>query len=158
MKVEKLLAPPFSIPRDPSNAASIAGIRYENKIFKTLVASGDDVEHNPWFRYGSRYCCPDIILYRLAQGIAIVIEVKLTYCPDAISKLKAVYLPVLSASTQLYQFKPLIIARNLIPGVAPAPSLSEALNQPIPLIHWIGRGPIFPAEGRANTISQTPLG
>lgn len=123
--------------------STVAGLRYERKVVKALTNSGCDIDHNPWYCYdGDRYCCPDIVLYYLALDTAIIIEVKLTYTPEALKKLREVYVPVVSATIRQNKVYPLVIVKNLAPGMLSHTNLKEALGSPWPIIQWRGTGRI----------------
>ena len=122
------------------------GLRYERKVRDALrLALGDaNVVHNPWFIFedaeGSAYCCPDFII-TLPYGI-VVIEVKLSYVDEAIIKLRRLYCPVVAKAFG-EAVTPLVICRHLTPLAPPAASaLGPALSLGVPLMHWLGLGPL----------------
>lgn len=67
--------------------------------------------------------------------LIIVCEIKLTYTPNAIKKLRSLYLPIVSKYFGNRLILPLIICKNLTPTAPPhSSSISQALKTPIPLI------------------------
>ena len=172
----KLVEPPRGLPR-PTKPASLAGLRFERKLIAALRAESEDIEHNPWFAYraaeggtyptelsrGSSsqisYCSPDGILYRLYQGLAIVIEAKLTYTPEALRKLTEVYIPIVRSALKrpILDVQPLIIVRNLIPGVKAHESLDSALGSNLPLLQWRGVGRVFDSPRKVESTKLGPL-
>lgn len=133
-----------------SNPAARLGLQYERRVGRELkrqvaLRNLTAVDLNPWFffsdTYGSGNCSPDIVL--LAQGQICVVEIKLTWIPEALTKLQLLYCPVVSFAMQ----KPvngLVICKNLTPKAPPAAlTLSEALSQPGGLLHWPNIGHIL---------------
>lgn len=138
---------PRKSPR-PSNLAAKSGLVFERKVFAELQKSFEKVEHNPWFEYrllngGFGICCPDILIWDPENKFIVVIEVKQTWIPHAISKLRGLYCPIIEKALSL-PTKPLVIAKNLIPeSPKPMSSISLAIQNQSPLIQWRGIGPIF---------------
>lgn len=135
--------------RGSNNAAAINGRRYERQVIAELdrwaVVNGAKLEHNPWFEYnngsGIRICSPDGLL-RLASDKIIVAEIKLTYVPEAIIKLRELYCPVVATALKC-EAVPLVIVKNLIPDAPPATDrLGMALSAKMPLLQWLGHGRI----------------
>ncbi len=139
-----------------SNVHAEIGLRYERRVKRALMKLTNDettplieLEHNPWFSYAkkdsglSSVCAPDFLLYH-KDNFIIVIEVKLTYVNEAITKLQGLYCPIVETALNL-PAKPLVITRHLIPS-APKPNaftLSEAINNPPYLLQWLGHGGII---------------
>ncbi len=135
----------------PKTEQQKAGLRYERNVVKALRNRGLDLEHNPWFEYWSRWskksklgaighCCPDIVVYELSQNRAIVIEVKLTYTPEALSKLRTLYCPVVECVTGLKSV-PLVIFKNSVNDKRVfIGDFYAAVNSAIPFYQWLGRG------------------
>ena len=128
----------------------MSGLRYERKVIQELKRFYGvlSVEQNPWFEYVGenkipRICSPDALIHLPTNDI-IVVEIKLTDTPTAFDKLKTIYIPVLrsalSKERSVRSLIPLVICKNLT-QISPKPSitLSDALNEPIPLLHWIGK-------------------
>jgi hypothetical protein len=135
--------PPKYTPKASSAMAKL-GLSYERKIVRDLMRSVWLVEHNPWFEFqdelGVSTCCPDIIL--TADSKIIVIEVKLTWVPEAIEKLRGLYCPVVEYALAAEVF-PLIIVKNLRPDAPPVQdSVQRALESEMPILQWIGSGHI----------------
>jgi Holliday junction resolvase len=134
--------PPRSLPL-PQTLQQKQGLRYERKVVKALRARGFDVEHNPWFDYIGGVCCPDIVIYELCKNRAIVVEVKLTYTPEAIVKSKSIYCRVVSEVTGLRSY-PLVICKHLTNSTATCVGdFYKVLESPNPIYQWLGKGPIL---------------
>lgn len=143
--------PPLPLPR-PRTLWGLAGLRYERRLnlkLKHTLEPTHTLEHNPFFRFLDdrdidHVCVPDFLI--LCPDLSLVIEAKLTYTPEALRKLREVYVPVLSLALNLepkLKPKPLIITKNIVPGLKPLFTLKEALLAPIPLIQWRGVGPVW---------------
>ncbi|MGH9918756.1 MAG: hypothetical protein ACRD6W_07810 [Nitrososphaerales archaeon] len=132
----------------PQTLAQKQGLRYERHVVaelrRLMPGQVSKLEHNPWFgftdRYGTGECCPDILLW-VPEGVVIV-EVKLTYVPDALPKLFDLYCPVVSiALDELVH--PLLICRNVTPdSPQPVMSLKKALDGDDNVLQWLGHGHI----------------
>lgn len=126
------------------------GIAYENNVKKELVktAKANDlmIESQPWFafvdKWGRGQAVPDFVI--LVDGFALIIEVKLSFVPTAIDKLRYFYAPVVGMALGR-ETRQLIICKNLIPGVlGVVRSLRSALDltASVPTLQWLGRGEI----------------
>lgn len=133
-----------------SNAAGYVGLLYERKAVKMLRAvlpRSMKLEHNSWFYYTASEgvqsaCCPDVLIHDDDFGYTIVVEIKNTWVPGAILKLKALYCPVVSRALGR-PTKPIVLVKNLTPdSPRPQPTLSFGLLSAEPLIQWLGRGTI----------------
>lgn len=132
-----------------SNPAAALGLRYERHVRDALgvwaKANDAKVEHNPWFSYidknGYGVCVPDLLL--IFDDQVIVIEVKLTYVHEAITKLNGLYLPVVAKATGLKPL-PLVIVKNLTLGSPQARDrLSAAICMTPPLMQYLGHSRII---------------
>lgn len=130
----------------PKSPIARQGLNYQQKVFlalrAALPAKGFTIEQTPWFRYRTntdgpdQYCEPDILITDLEDAYIIVIEVKLSWVPNALDKLKTLYCPVVSRARSI-PTKPLIIAKNSAPGAPPANSrLAFALLTEQPFLLW----------------------
>ncbi len=127
----------------PTTESQKLGLRYEKKVVRALLARGCDLEHNPWFGGDWGVCCPDVVVYELCKNRAIVIEVKLSYTPEALKKLVELYCPVVESAVGLRTF-PLVICKNVSFGVNLSPKkLYEVLDRAWPIYQWLGRGVIL---------------
>lgn len=133
-----------------SNAAGYQGLLFERKtgkMLKSVLPRSMRLEHNPWFYYtaseGVRSACsPDFLIHDDDFGYIIVIEVKTTWVPGAILKLRALYCPVVSKALGR-PTKPLVLVKHLTPdSPRPQSTLSFGLLARDPLIQWLGRGTI----------------
>lgn len=124
--------------------AKALGLRYERSVGKALGAGW---VAGPWFEYadnhGRGFCQPDF-LFHTVQG-ALILECKLTDTPVAESQLKDLYYPVVSEALGC-AVRGIIVVKHLTPATERrrvVGSLAEALRSPgIPILHWLGRGPI----------------
>jgi len=97
------------------------------------------LEHNSWFTYGAsenkdQICSPDFLLH--FPDKIYIIEVKLTWTPEARQKLDQLYSPIVAKALG----KPtsgFVLCRHLTPG-APKPvyTLSEIFMSPTQVLHW----------------------
>jgi hypothetical protein len=130
---------PWPKARRPRGAKG-AGLRYEK-----LVAKASGGIHNQWFYFvdanGSGYCCPDVIL-NLPHGL-FVLECKLSDRTEAKTQLTELYLPIVS---YVYgrEARGIVVTKILKNHSSSiVTSLREAFTaDPIPLLHWLGRGPL----------------
>lgn len=133
-----------AMPRPVSPVARL-GLSYERRVFaelkKTLNPQNFIVERNPWFRYTDetgteRLCCPDILITDLDEVYRIVAEIKLSWVPNVLDKLRDLYCPVVQKAA-LLPTKPLVIARNSASGAPTANSrLGFALMANDPFLLW----------------------
>lgn len=147
---------PKPVPKSRLSGPQMAGLAYERKVVsalaESLVASRIpfDLAHNPWFKFSNGaetgYCVPDVLL-SLNEGpyadTAFVIEVKLSYVPDAIMKLKALYCPVVERAFGL-RAVPVVICKHLAPNAPRALPLFFGaieygeLTDGFALVQWLG--------------------
>ena len=143
---------PRSLPR-PKTLAARRGLGFQRKFvkqFETNLPAGFTVESEPWFEYTDsrspgekQICCPDLLAFDSDNGFYIVIEIKQTWTPLAIQKLRDVYCPVVRTA-QGGPARPVVVAKTLIPtSPRPQSTVSFALLSDEPLIHWTGNGPIL---------------
>lgn len=137
---------PEFIPRSRPRGVKGDGLRYERKVAKAVPGA----EHSPWFMYfdhnGEGWCNPDLML-RVPQGI-VVLECKLTDTWQAKAQIEELYAPVVAMATGERVFG-ITVARNLSPRTelrsvvgTLSSALERALAGEIPLLHWLGVGPI----------------
>jgi hypothetical protein len=137
--------PNLPTPRPPSPAARL-GLTYERKFWRAISRDFPMAEHNPAFRYfapdGSSHCCvPDILLPFDSE--IIVFEIKLSWTPLAIQKLRELYCPAVESALGL-RTHPIVVVKNLRPeSPRPQSTIARAVLARDPLLHWIGKGPIL---------------
>jgi len=131
---------------------SADGIRYERRLSRSLAILAKEqgliLEYQPWFEYKTpvditNYCAPDFLLYEPNGTWVIVIDAKRSFYPQALDKLRTLYVPVVSKSFQrLALVYPLMICRDLIPGCPkPIEFLHESITTPLTSVyHWLGQG------------------
>lgn len=139
----------FSKQKGSSPAAKL-GLRYERRVLRELTQLCNrgyflDLEHTPWFsfedKYGPGTCSPDFLMF-LDKGI-VIIETKLTWVPNALSKLEELYCPVVSCAFNA-PVRPLVICRSVTPQ-APQPKLTlrEAILADSQLMLYAMNGPML---------------
>lgn len=143
--------PPIRFPKRPQSRAQKFGLSYQRKFTAALRSStpkGIEILPTPWFSYADQttaglICSPDVILVDREEGFGVVIEIKTTYTPLALQKLRDLYCPVVTKALRL-PTRPVVVVKNLLPG-CPPPKLtliSAIATQGDPLFQWIGQGPI----------------
>ena len=141
--------PAYRVSSKKLTPSQAAGIRFEKKVgthLEILTKSLDaKLEKNSWFQYrdenGPHACSPDFIF--IYDGMVIVIEVKVTWLPSAISKLRNLYIPVVNRILRPEKIGGIVICKNLTPEAGKFPiitsSLRHAIKAPfgaIPTLHW----------------------
>jgi len=91
--------PPFIRTRRYSGRRA-DGIRYERRVHAHLLELFPDTYlPSPWLHFKSagrwRWCQPDGLLFDLAHGRIIIVEVKYSHTSDAWWQVRRLYLPVL---------------------------------------------------------------
>ena len=142
--------PPFGKARG-NTVPQRLGLAYQKKVAKAFRALEfvTRVEEDPWFGFsdsvGGGLASPDMLVYTDTNALLIV-EVKLSWTPAAISQLYDFYLPILTriAGTpdlNVQRLAPLIVTKNLTPGAPPAEfSIEKATLRRPSLLHWRGEG------------------
>jgi len=128
-----------------------AGVRYEKSVVAALKSRFPLLLHGQWFSFADAFgpgiCQPDIIL-RGSQA-CVVLECKLTDRAEALEQIQ-LYLPIVTKAFGL-PCRGMIIAKNLTrttPLGVVVGSLTDAFglltSQPntVPILHWLGSGPI----------------
>ena len=138
----------------PQTISQKTGIRYENALFKRLQFLANtidgEVEHNPWFEYYDdenelRCAVPDFIF---AKGsFTLVIECKLTFVPEAVTKLRELYVPLVEKISRRVPrtiVKPLVVCKTMSPLAEALPyvyKFSEIFSRDLtntPVYQWLG--------------------
>lgn len=135
----------------PAQPVARSGLSYQRKFsqaFDDSTPPGYIIEREPWFEYRdsksdkSMVCSPDLLAIDGEEGFVIVVEIKRTWVPGAIDKLRQTYCPVVSIALGL-PTRPLVVCKTLSPGCPrPSPTISFALISDDPVFHWLGRGSI----------------
>lgn len=142
---ERCEKPPFIPESRPRKAAKRYG-----KAFERSVAKRTGGIYGQWFHYrdlnGEGYCQTDVIL--LLDGVAIVLECKLTDVSAAQEQLRHLYLPVVRMALQRPS-RGIVVTRHLTREselsrvcLRMGQALALASETFFPTLHWIGRGPI----------------
>lgn len=138
---------PRALPISARSQAKL-GLAYERKFIKTLKESPGrppsvGIEHNPWMSYRdasgtTQFCCPDGLIIDSKFEFILVLEIKLTWTPEATVKLQELYCPVVARALGV-PAKGLVICRNLLPdSPRPQSSLTFAAMSATPLYQWLG--------------------
>lgn len=133
------------------------GLRYQKKVTQALTSlakrRGLQLTAEPWFEFfdrnGRGQIVPDAILTFGDQ--TIVIEIKTTFVPVAITKLEGLYVPLITMAEPFRVFgsrriHSLVICKHITPD---APHLIERLSETFrhhaltPVLQWLGHGPIL---------------
>jgi hypothetical protein len=147
---------PGSMPQ-PSSRIARAGLAYQRRVGRALAATaerlGGSFDPEPWFRWKAgagdswRLAVPDGLF--TFGDLQLVIEVKLSFVPDAPEKLAKLYVPVVERARRL-RVRPLVITRALRPEAVGHPfveTLSEAARLPagvpVPILLYLGSGQIL---------------
>ncbi len=126
-------------PKTRPKGVRAKGLAFERRVARAIPGA----KHGLWFRYedqnGVGYCSPDLVL-RLG-GVPMVLECKLTDCPDARDQLEGLYLPVLEC---LLGRRPrgVVVVKNLTrvsQGIVPDLASALAVDG-LPLVQWLGKG------------------
>jgi hypothetical protein len=135
----------------PKTAVARSGLSFEKNLFESISKSAPakvSVERNPWFVYrdsrssDALQCQLDILIHDHEFEFYVVVEVKRTWTPLAMQKLKTVYCPVVARALG-EPAKPLVICQNLTPSSPmPKSTVPFALLSDEPLMQWLGRGSI----------------
>jgi hypothetical protein len=139
---------PFGKQRAPKGSKGL-GKAYERRVGKALEERYPSaIRHGPWITFadakGVGYCQPD---YVVEIDAAFVIECKLTFVWEAHTKLRELYVPLLSALLGR-PIWPIIIVKHVTfetPKARIVTTLDEAMGVALeapPILHWLGRGPI----------------
>lgn len=150
-------APVFSRPR-PSRLTpqQAAGLAYEKKVGNALsllckrLGPDAKLEKNPWFSFqdanGTGACSPDNLLIVERAGLVLVVEVKLSFLPTALTKLARLYVPIVNATLKPLIIRSVVICKNVIPGT-PMPisglGSTEMTASSAAVYQWLGQGPIL---------------
>ena len=137
---------PDTIPQQRPRGSKAAGLRYERTVAKALPHA----VHSPWYHFidnnGRGHCNPDLTI-DLGDCIA-VLECKLTDTWQAYAQIRELYAPVLRLAHQVPVIG-VVVVHNLSPRtdrMLICTSLAEALVRArggeLPLLHWLGSGPI----------------
>lgn len=152
-------------PRFPKEGARSAvqrqGLRYQHAVVKALGGTSP----GQWFQFrdanGPGHCQPDLLTYH--RGVIWVIEVKLTYTPEADTQLAQLYLPVVAMALGA-PTRGLIVCRNLTPQVPASRRVSDmadALLRPpelgLSVLQWLGKGQFPHTLSEGRRVSEGPL-
>lgn len=101
---KRCACPPFAKPPEkPPKGAKARGLLYERRIVERLREHYAEAEviHGPWIQYldsrGKFYCQPDVVIIpNDTTKPIIVVEIKLTYKPEAATKVTKLYSRLIS--------------------------------------------------------------
>jgi len=148
---EKLGPSPFGSPRGIT-ASQKAGLAYQRKVGKALGEIFEYCHEGVWFEFqdknGFGLCQPDVLIE--TDGVVWLVEIKLSWCKEAATQLKELYIPVVEKALKV-PARGMIICKTLrrtTPKHLVVDSLEKALtfqSMPIglpPIVHWLGKGPL----------------
>jgi hypothetical protein len=148
----KEVARPACIPqarRKPKGSKGF-GLSYESRFADNVLRSLPNARHGQWYEYladGQKgYCQPDVVVP--LAGAVLVLECKLKNVEQAQGQLVQLYLPVIRACYSKPTWAAIVVrSLSALPrGALVARNLLEALqmakNDVVPVLHWLGRGPI----------------
>lgn len=134
---------PDCIPIGKLKGKKAAGLRYE-KQFAAHVTGG---LRGQWFAYQVRgrtkYCQPDVLVSFFPRAM-LVLELKYTFVPEALTKMRQLYLPVVSKALKVPAVGAVVV-KNLTPNwIGPithdlTETFEAARDGEIPILHWIGQ-------------------
>jgi hypothetical protein len=146
LRAERCVARPLPRVRDQRRRQ---GIRFQNNVAKALrksIAAPHILEIEPWFqfydKYGRGQAVPDFII--LTEDAALVVECKLTFVPEAVTKLRYLYVPVIQMALGR-PAHPIVMCKHLVPGVIGCVtrlSVALELQASVPTMQWLGHGDI----------------
>ncbi len=156
------VGPGFSASR--ARGAKRAGLKYEKDLAK---AFGPKAAHGRWIKFedqnGIGFAQPDI-LYPNGKELFIV-ESKYTWVPEAHTQIALLYQPLLEciyADAKIFG----IVACKVLTQFGAAKrvvcsDMDQAMNfargGEVPILHWIGTGPLWPGRLR-GLLSPAALG
>jgi hypothetical protein len=169
MIVAAARAAPQPLPR-PRSGASARGLRFQRRAAAALTRQADAIgaryEAEPWFTYveadgnAKRWAVPDGIF--TFDDRAVVIEMKLTFVPEAVRKLAKLYVPLVERTSRL-RVRPLVLCRHLTPQAAllchQVETLSEVFSLPpeaTGVMLYLGSGPILWTSLKPMIASSKP--
>lgn len=136
---------PRVMPR-PAKAIQRAGLALEKKFLKQALKfcpPSFEFEHNPHFGYNldgkEKFCIPDLLITDKNDLVnVIVVEIKQTFVPLALTKLQTLYCPIVSKALSKVA-RPLVVCLHLSPGAPPASGrILDAVKREYPLYQWLG--------------------
>ena len=102
-------------PKNRLSAPMRAGLAFQRRLGKALLASVFPVHSGPWIRFkdasGVHFAQPDFLLWP-ASPSPVVVEVKLTFCPEAFAQLSFLYVPLLE-KLLCREVRPIVVCKNL---------------------------------------------
>lgn len=142
---------PKGLPRSRPRGSKAAGLAYERKLARAIVAEHPLAFHGQWYEFedasGHGFCQPDIVIPQ--KDFVVCVEVKLSAQDSAWLQARGLYKPILE---YVYR-KPCvcIVATKFLRVGRTAETIEERLADAItsahvlgiqPLWHWIGTGPL----------------
>ena len=146
---------PTGLPARRAGGVKAKGLRYERSLAKALP----DAAHGQWFEFedatGHHFCQPDL-LHRTSRGV-LILEVKLSWTPEARQQLDFLYIPVVSKALSVPVFG-LVVCKNLRPRCSEkifssfSLASAAAVEGGAVVLHWLGASfldipppPLWPA-------------
>lgn len=156
------VGPGFSPKR--ARGAKRAGIKYEQSLAE---AFGARAKHGQWIKFedsnGLGFAQPDI-LYPLGDTL-FIIESKYTWVPEATSQISLLYRPLLECIYPTAKIEGIVACKVLTAFGATRQVVCSDMDQAIalarggqmPILHWIGVGPLWPGRMR-GLLPAVPAG
>lgn len=148
ISAELLSERPKCIPHGRARGAKAAGLRYQRAFGKAIGRSALD---GPWFAFrdlnGNGFCQPDFVIN--LPSIAVVLECKYTWTPEAFAQIELLYKPVLEMALEkpVFGFQ---VCKRLIPEAQKCCKVTGMLGNGLVLansgtrvaLHWLENTPI----------------
>ena len=139
----KLAERPGGIPKSRPRGAKARGLAYEAELASQLP----EARHGQWFEFedsaGRGWCQVDLLIPR--SRLVVVMEVKLTWTPEAFRQLSGLYLPIVRKVWGC-EAVGLQVCRNLVPGLSSVVvgdlerGVEQAARGREVCWHWLGSG------------------
>lgn len=153
---------PKCIPKGRPRGAKAAGLRYQRAFGKAIGRSALD---GPWFDFrdvnGPGFCQPDFVIN--LPSVAIVLECKYTWTPEAFGQIELLYKPVLEVALGKPVFG-LQVCKRLLPQAASSSRVVGMIGNGLVLansgarvaLHWLENTPIslVPSEEQLKLIQK----
>ena len=166
ISAELLSEKPKCIPNGRPRGAKAAGLRYQRAFGRAIGRSALD---GPWFAFrdlnGNGFCQPDFVIN--LPSIAIVLECKYTWTPEAFAQIELLYLPVLEVALKKPTFG-LQVCKRLIPQAHSSSKVVGMLGNGLVLansgsrvaLHWLENTPVslVPSAEQLKSIQERACG
>lgn len=162
LSAELLSEKPKCIPNGRPRGAKAAGIRYQRAFERAI---GRSALAGPWFEFrdsgGAGFCQPDFVIN--LPSVAIVLECKYTWTPEAFAQIELLYMPILKMALGKPTFG-LQVCKRLLPAASRDSKVVGTLGSGLVLansgtrvaLHWLENTPIslVPSAEQLKLIQQ----